>query len=86
MSASSKSSKKGATSVNQSSRQMKAKSGGANKCGSGLGPITEEELSKKDRISPDDVLRLTKATESTFNIIEHLCRAVLQSLEMFCCS
>lgn len=64
MSASSKSSKKGATSVNQSSRQMKAKSGGASKCGSGLGPITEEELLKKDRITPDDVLRLTKATES----------------------
>ena len=28
-------------------------------------PITEEELLKKDVISPDDVTKLTKITEST---------------------
>lgn len=30
--------------------------------------ISEDELLKKDNICPDDVLRLTKITESEFNV------------------
>ena len=39
------------------SRQAKAKQKPA-------GSVTEEELLQKDSVSPDDVLRLTKITES----------------------
>lgn len=79
MNSSSKSTKRGGTSVNQSSRQMKSKGGGGGRGGGAAGgaggvnrlnPVTEEDLLKKDQITPDDVLRLTKATEGNIRLFQ----------------
>jgi len=64
----------GAMSAN--SKNANGSTGGGRKKGGGFlsrqahtKVITEEELLKKDRVAPSDVLRLTRATDSKFTIL-----------------
>lgn len=80
MNSSSKNSKRSGTGVNQSSsRQMRSKGGGADRGGGAAGggagvnrlnPVSEVDLLKKDQITPDDVLRLTRATEGCIRLFQ----------------
>ena len=67
--------------MSANSKNANGSAGGGRKKGGGFlarqantKAITEEELLKKDRLSPSDVLRLTRATESKSSTLDAIVR------------